>query len=106
MLVRYWGRKLNVGRPVSARLILPPHRGVVFYCSGRGIHDPFVVGDMGLEGDIEWHPAPRPAPAFEYRCRRCPRSWRMGARRFRALNEAVASGILTGCEVDMSEHWP
>ena len=95
-------RKQNVGGPVTARLIVPPHRGVVFYCTGRGTHDPFIVGDMGLE-ELEWTPAPRPAPAFEYRCRRCPRSWRMGARRYRALNEAVASGTLTG-EVDISVH--
>ena len=87
---------------MTARLIFPPHRGVVFYCTGRGIHDPFIVGDMGLD-ELEWTAGPRPAPALEYRCRRCPRSWRMGARRYRALNEAAASGTLTG-EVDISVH--
>jgi hypothetical protein len=90
---------------VIGRLIVPPHRGVVFYCTGRRTHDPFILGDVGLEGDAGWTPAPRPAPAFEYRCRKCPRSWRMGAQQFRALGEAVASGTLTG-EVDISVRWP
>jgi hypothetical protein len=86
---------------VIARLVGPPHPGVVFYCTGCGTHDPVVVGDMGLDGNTRWTPAPRPAPAFEYRCRECQRSWRLGARRFRALSEAVSSGILAG-EVDIS----
>jgi hypothetical protein len=86
---------------VIARLIVPPHSGVVFYCTGRETHDPFMVGDMGLQGEAVWTPAPRPAPAFEYHCRKCSRSWRMGARRFRALSEAVANGTLTG-ELDIS----
>ena len=84
-----------------ARLVMPPHPGVVFYCTGRGTHDPVIVGDMFLEGNTDWTPAPRPAPAFEYACRECHRSWRLGARRFRALGETVASGILAG-EVDIS----
>ena len=87
---------------MTARLIAPPHRGVVFYCTNRGTHDPWIVGDMGLE-ELPWTPGPRPAPAFEYGCRRCPRTWRIGARRYRALHEAAASGTLAG-EVDISVH--
>lgn len=81
---------------------MPPHRGVIFYCTNRESHDPVILGDIGLGGeDLVWTPAPRPAPAFEYRCATCSRSWRMGARRMRELTEAVASGTLLG-EVDMS----
>ena len=86
---------------MTARLVVPPHPGVVFYCTGRGTHDPVIVGDMDLDGNTRWTPGPRPAPAFEYRCRECRRSWRLGARRFRALSEAVSSGTLAG-EVDIS----
>lgn len=86
---------------MTARLVVPPHHGVVFYCTGRGTHDPVIVGDMGLDGNTGWTPAPRPAPAFEYRCHECRRSWRLGARRFRELSEAVSSGTLVG-EVDIS----
>src|SRR5437773_9615435 len=51
--------------PVGSRLIVPAHPGVVFYCTGRGTHDPFILGDIGVFGTVEWTPAPRPAPAFE-----------------------------------------
>jgi len=86
---------------VTARLVVPPHSGVVLYCTGHGTHDPCIVGDIGLDPGVEWHPAPRPAPAFEYRCQVCGRNWRLGARRFRALIEAVATGALRG-EIDLS----
>jgi hypothetical protein len=86
---------------VIARLIIPPHSGVVFYCTGRGTHDPVIVGDMGLFGEVTWTPAPRPAPGLEYRCSECRRSWRLGARRARSLVEAVSGGALAG-EVDIS----
>ena len=84
-----------------ARLCVPPHSGVVFYCTGRDTHDPVIVGDSGLFESTRWTPGPRPAPAFEYRCRECRRTWRLGAQRFRALSEVVSSGALTG-EVDIS----
>ena len=87
---------------MGSRLIVPAHPVDVFYCTGRGTHDPFILGDTGVFGTVEWTPAPRPAPAFEYRCDRCRRSWRLGVRRFRALNEAVSSGSVVG-EVDLSE---
>ena len=85
---------------MSARLVTPPRDGAILLCTGRGSHDPFI---MALEdSSMPWTPARRTGGAHEYRCRECGRSWRLGARRFRALSEAVGRGELAG-QIDLSE---
>ena len=71
---------------------------VTLMCSGRQSHGPLVID---VAGDIPWTPARRPGPAHEYRCPLCGRSWRLGARRMRALGESAGRGELPG-EIDLS----
>jgi hypothetical protein len=72
----------------------------VLLCTGRGAHDPAVVAILGHPDDV-WVPARRPGGAHEERCGECGRRWRLGARRFRALSEAVRAGRLSG-RIDLS----
>lgn len=71
---------------MSGPFRVPDHDGILLYCTGRGTHDPAVVG----LADGSWAPARRPSPAFTYRCGTCRRQWPLGARQMRALSGEAA----------------